>query len=406
MTFLTKLLEPELLFFTKLPNKLQMHTNSTIELSRNALEKNIAFLRKTFGKKVILSSVVKGNAYGHGIAEFVTMAFDSGITHFSVFDVEEAKVVYNNLEDKVTIMVMGLVSDEDMDWVIDKGVEFFVFEKNRLNKAIKTAKLLQKKAKIHIEIETGMNRTGFDKKDLITVISILKKESHHLTFKGLCTHYAGAESIANYYRIDKQIKKFEEAYEYISAHGLKPEIKHSACSAASIVFPETRMDLVRIGIMQYGLWPSPEVFVNYLNAKKSKIDPLNRVITWKSKIMNIKTVNAGEFIGYGNSFLAERKMTIAVIPIGYAHGYSRSLSNQGRVLINGHRCVVVGSINMNMMTVDITDIGNVKKEDEVILIGQQDAVSVSVASFSDLSNQLNYELLTRISKTIPRKIIE
>ncbi|WP_366183567.1 alanine racemase [Flavobacterium ovatum] len=383
-----------------------MHTNSIIELSQSALEKNIAFLRKTFGKKVILSSVVKGNAYGHGLAEFVTMANDCGITHFSVFDVEEAKIVHTTLQDKVTIMVMGLVSDEDMEWVVTKGVEFFVFEKNRLNKAIKTAKILRKKAKIHVEIETGMNRTGFDKKELTSVIAILKKESEQLTFKGLCTHYAGAESIANYYRIDRQIKKFEEAYQYVCANNIKPEIKHSACSAASMMFPQTRMDLVRIGIMQYGLWPSPEVFVNYLNTKKSKIDPLNRVITWKSKIMNIKTVNAGEFIGYGNSFLAEKKMTIAVIPIGYSHGYSRSLSNQGRVLINGHRCVVVGSVNMNMMTVDITDIGNVKKEDEVILIGKQDEVSVSIASFSDLSNQLNYELLTRISKTIPRKIIE
>ncbi|AWG22346.1 alanine racemase [Flavobacterium faecale] len=380
-----------------------MHTNSTIELSREALKNNIAFLRKTFDKKTILSSVVKGNAYGHGLSEFVQMANDCGITHFSVFDVEEAKIVYNTLQDKVTVMVLGLVSDEDMEWVVNHNIEFFVFDKNRLNKAIKVAKSSNIKAKIHIEIETGMNRTGFDKKELPSVVSILKKEGGHLVLKGLCTHYAGAESIANYYRIDKQIKRFDEAYQYMCANDLKPEIKHSACSAASMMFPETRMDLVRIGIMQFGLWPSPEVFVNYLNSKKSKIDPLQRVISWKSKIMNIKTVQAGEFIGYGTSFLAERKMIIAVVPIGYSHGYSRSLSNQGRVIINGTRCVVVGSVNMNMMTVDITDVGPVKKEDEVILIGKQGDTAVSVASFSDLSNQLNYELLTRISKTIPRK---
>lgn len=172
------------------------------------------------------------------------------------------------------------------------------------------------------------------------------------------------------------------------------------------MFPETRMDMVRIGIMQYGLWPSPEVFVNYLNTKKSKIDPLQRVITWKSKIMSVKKVKIGEFIGYGTSYLAERKMTIATVPVGYSHGYSRSLSNQGRVLINGHRCIVVGSVNMNMMTVDVTHLKSAKKENEVVLIGTQDNVAVSVASFSDYSNQLNYELLTRISKTIPRKIIE
>ena len=383
-----------------------MHTNSIIELNKAAYQQNIDFLKKTFGKKVTLSSVVKGNAYGHGVTEFVSMAYDCGVSHFSVFDVEEAKLVKSQLQDQATIMVMGLVNDEDMEWVIDNGIEFFVFDKIRLTKAIKTAKKAQKKALIHIELETGMHRTGFEKKELNSVITILKKESKYLIFKGLCTHYAGAESIANYYRVDKQIKRFYEMYDQFSSQGLQPEIKHSACSAASMMFPETRMDLVRIGIMQYGLWPSPEVFVNYLNSKKSKIDPLQRVITWKSKIMNIKSVNSGEFIGYGTSFLAERKMTIAVVPIGYSHGYSRSLSNQGRVLINGQRCIVVGSVNMNMMTIDVTDVENVKKEDEVVLIGNQGELNVSVASFSDFSNQLNYELLTRISKTIPRKIKE
>lgn len=383
-----------------------MHTNSSIELNRSAYQNNISFLKKTFGKKVMLSSVVKGNAYGHGIREFVAMAYECGVSHFSVFDVEEAKLVKETLFDKVTIMVMGLVQEEDMEWVVANNIEFFVFDKIRLNQALKFAKKLKKQALIHIEAETGMNRTGFEKKELTAVISTLKKEKEHLYFKGLCTHYAGAESIANYYRVEKQIKKFEEIYQYLCENDIRPEIKHSACSAASIMFPETRMDLVRIGIMQYGLWSSPEVFVNYLSTKKNKTDPLKRVISWKSNVMSVKKVNVGDFIGYGTSFLAERKMKIAVIPIGYSHGYSRSLSNQGRVLINGQRCIVVGSVNMNMMTVDVTDVESVKKDDEVVLIGTQEELTVSVASFSDFSNQLNYELLTRIAKTIPRKIIE
>ncbi|MBU2062043.1 MAG: alanine racemase [Bacteroidetes bacterium] len=383
-----------------------MHTNSSIELNQTAYQNNIDFLRKSFGKKVQFSSVVKGNAYGHGIKEFVTMAYDCGVSHFSVFDVEEAKLIKEALADKATIMVMGLVQEIDMEWVIANNVEFFVFDKVRLNQAVKAAKKLKIVAKIHIEAETGMNRTGFEKRELSAVITTFKKEKEHLYLKGLCTHYAGAESIANYYRVEKQIKKFEEIYQYLCDNDLKPEIKHSACSAASIMFPETRMDLVRIGIMQYGLWSSPEVFVNYLSTKKNKTDPLKRVITWKSNVMSVKKVSIGDFIGYGTSFLAERNMKIAVVPIGYSHGYSRSLSNQGRVLINGQRCIVVGSVNMNMMTVDVTDVAAVKKDDEVVLIGSQEELTVSVASFSDFSNQLNYELLTRIAKTIPRKIIE
>ncbi|TDD95940.1 alanine racemase [Flavobacterium cellulosilyticum] len=383
-----------------------MHTNSLIELNQKAYQTNIDFLKKTFGDKITLSSVVKGNAYGHGIGEFVTMAYGYGVTHFSVFDVEEAKAVFAALQDKVTIMVMGLVKDEDMEWVIGNAIEFFVFDKNRLTKAQKIAEKLQRKAIVHIEVETGMNRTGFEKSDLKSVLAILKKEKEHLFFKGLCTHYAGAESLENYDRVNHQIKKFEEIYQYFCTNDLQPEMRHSACSAASIIFPETRMDLVRIGIMQYGLWPSPEVFASFLNSKKDKTNPLERVITWKSTIMSIKKINSGSFIGYGTSYLAKRKMKIAVIPIGYAHGYSRSLSNQGRVLINGQPCTVVGSVNMNMISVDVTEVDTVKKEDEVVLIGTQKDLSISVASFSDFSNQLNYELLTRISKTIPRKIIK
>ena len=209
-----------------------MHTNSSIELNQTAYQNNIDFLRKTFGKKVQFSSVVKGNAYGHGIKEFVTMAYDCGVSHFSVFDVEEAKLIKEALADKATIMVMGLVQEIDMEWVIANNVEFFVFDKIRLNQAVKAAKKLKIVAKIHIEAETGMNRTGFEKRELSAVITMFKKEKEHLYLKGLCTHYAGAESIANYYRVEKQIKKFEEIYQYLCENDLKPEIKHSACSAA------------------------------------------------------------------------------------------------------------------------------------------------------------------------------
>ncbi|NHN24751.1 alanine racemase [Flavobacterium jejuense] len=383
-----------------------MHKNSVIEISQKAHKENIDFLRKTYGKKVILSSVVKGNAYGHGLAEFVKMAFDNGVNHFSVFDVEEAKIVFDTLKSTVTILIMGFVADDDMQWVIQNKIEFFVFERYRLAKAAKVAKKLKQKAIIHIEVETGMNRTGFEVKTIAKVAQYLIKEKENIRFKGLCTHYAGAESISNYYRVSKQIELFNKAESIIKSFGIQPEIRHSACSAASMMFPETRMDLVRIGILQYGLWPSPEVFVTFLNAKKTKNDPLQRVISWKSEIMSVKRVKSGEFIGYGTSFMAKEHMKIATIPLGYSHGYSRSLSNQGRVLINGQRCMVIGTVNMNMLTIDVSEIEHVKKGDEVTLIGTQKNLSITVSSFSDFSNQLNYELLTRISKTIPRKIIQ
>ena len=382
-----------------------MHTNSVIELNSHAYQNNLLFLKKMYGKNVILSSVVKGNAYGHGIEEFVTMAHKSGISHFSVFDVAEAQLVQKKLSKNITILIMGFVSDDMMEWVIQNDIEFFVFDKKRLDSAIKISKKLNKKAIVHIEVETGMNRTGFVQNELNSLISLLKKEENHIEFKGLCTHFAGAESMSNYFRVKQQIERFEKIYAYFCVKNLIPKIKHSACSAASIMFPETRMDMVRIGIMQYGLWPSPEVFASYISSKKKKIDPLKRVISWKSQVMSIKKIDACEFVGYGTSFMAKEKMKIATIPIGYAHGYSRSLSNKGRIIINQHRCMVVGTVNMNMMLVDVSDIPSIQIGDEVILIGSQDKIDVSVASFSENSNQLNYELLTRISKSIPRKIL-
>ena len=383
-----------------------MHKNSVIEINSIAHKENITFLRNIFGKKTIISSVVKGNAYGHGLKEFVEMAFANGVTHFSVFDVEEAKIVFDTLENKVTILIMGFVADDDLEWVIKNQIEFFVFERYRLAKTSKIAKKLKQKAIVHIEVETGMNRTGFELRTVSKVAKYLIKEKENIYFKGLCTHYAGAESIANYFRVSKQIEVFKKVEEIFKSEGIQPKIKHSACSAASIAFPETRMDLVRIGIIQYGFWPSQEILVSYLNSKKNKIDPLQRVISWKSEVMSIKRVKSGEFIGYGTSYIARDNMKIATIPLGYSHGYCRSLSNQGKVLINGQYCDVIGTVNMNMLTVNITEINNVKKGDEVVLIGNQKSLSLSVASFSDLSNMLNYELLSRISKTIPRKILK
>lgn len=382
-----------------------MHDNSIIEIDQTAYQNNLAFLKKNFQKKTIISSVVKGNAYGHGIEEFVTMAFESGVTHFSVFDVAEAKLIFQTLSNKVTILIMGFVSNEALEWVISNGIEFYVFEKNRLESAIKISKKLNKKAIVHIEVETGMNRTGFQQKELNQLITLLKKEAKHIEFKGLCTHYAGAESMANYFRVKQQIDHFEKIYAYFCIKDLKPKLRHTACSAASLMFPETQMDMVRIGIMQYGLWPSPEVFASFITTQKKKVDPLKRVISWKSQVMSLKKVNAFEFIGYGTSYMAKENMLIAIVPIGYAHGYSRMLSNKGRVLINQHRCMVIGTVNMNMMIVDVSDVPKVKLGNEVVLIGNQENIDISVASFSENSNQLNYELLTRISKSIPRKII-
>ena len=382
-----------------------LHT-SYIELSQAALKANLDFIKRIIGENTILSSVVKGNAYGHDIDHFVPLAKACGINHFSVFSADEAHRVRTVLNDDTTIMIMGMLDNDQMEWAILNKVEFFVFEMDRLEHAASTAQQLGIPALIHIEIETGMNRTGFSIKTFPKVLKLVKKNSEHFIIKGLCTHFAGAESIANYHRVKKQEKAYQKAYKEMIDFGLIPELRHTACSAATLRYPKTQMDLVRIGILQYGFFPSNEILIHYLTKYKEHSYPLKRIISWKSKVMNVKSVKTGEFIGYGTSYLANKDVKIATIPIGYSHGFSRSLSNQGRVLIHGQRVSVVGTVNMNMVSVDVSNLEGIKKGDEVVIIGRQGELEISVASFSEFSDQVNYELLTRLPTNIPRKVID
>ena len=188
--------------------------------------------------------------------------------------------------------------------------------------------------------------------------------------------------------------------------GLKPMYQHAACSAAVMNYPETIGNMVRVGIMQYGFWPNDETFIRFNGEKEKNSRILKRLIRWKSSVMSVKTVKKGDFVGYGTSYLTHREIKVAVVPVGYSHGYSRNLSNTGKVLIRGTEAPVIGIVNMNAITVDVTNIDGVEKGDEVVLIGTQKNKSISVVSFSEMSNQLNYEMLTRLAMDIPRIIVD
>ena len=384
-----------------------MDVTSTIEINKTAYQNNIKFIRSLIGESCIFSSVIKGNAYGHGIEVFAPMTEEVGVNHFSVFSAYEAYRFKKVSNGKSTVMIMGVAdSTQELEWTINLNIEFFVFDLDRLQHAVKIAKRLKKKAIVHVEIETGMNRTGFCVDELKDVIHFIEDNKQHLDVKGLCTHFAGAESITNYFRVKKQIVFYNRVYKFFKSNNIDFRQKHLACSAAVINYPQTINDLVRVGIMQYGFWPSRESQMKYYTKHHINDNPLEPVISWKSYVMGTKSVAMGEYISYGTSVLAETDMKIATIPVGYAHGFSRSLSNQGKAIIRGHRLDVIGFVNMNMMIVDITNIPEVEKGDEVVLIGSQNGITITVNSFGEMSHQLNYELLTRLPEDIPRKIIK
>jgi len=380
---------------------------STIQLDKSALECNLMYIRQLAGPDVRISSVVKGNAYGHGIEVFLPLAEKFGISHFSVFSADEALLALSAKKNPDTsIMIMGMIRDRELSWAIENGIEFYVFERGRLEAAVQSAKRAGKPAKIHLQVETGMHRLGFEKPELEETIGYITDNREHIEFTGICTHLAGAESIANHVRVQSQYKKFREIVEISrKQYGYIP-YAHASSSAGLLVYPEMRFDMVRVGIAQYGFWPSRESFMHRMkqNPHKSE-DPLKRVISWKSEVMSTKEVNRGEFVGYGNLFLTNRVTRIATVPIGYTHGFGRNLTNTGFVLVRGIRSQVAGIVNMNMLTVDVTDVPDVQKGDEVVLIGRQGGQEISVASFGEMSNNLNYELLTRLPNEIPRIII-
>lgn len=386
-----------------------MFETSAIQISESALQNNLTFIRGLIGAETRLSCVIKGNAYGHGIESYVPMLLRSGVDHLSVFSAAEAQRTLAAAEAigaRPTVMIMGMLDGPQVHWAVEAGVEFFVFDLHRLRQARDAAAAIGKPAIIHLEVETGMNRTGFVRSALSEAVEWIQNHPDQFRIRGLCTHFAGAENIANHVRIRQQIKTFQNMGRWLKKRGIEPEIRHTACSAATIRYPSTQMDLVRIGILQYGFWPSREILVNYLSRLPDPVDPLKRVLCWQSQVMNTKSVRSGEFIGYGTTFLAEQDMVIATVPVGYSHGYSRSLSNQGRVLIHGQRMSVIGMVNMNMMLVDVTQLENVEPGDEVTLIGRQGDLALTVASFGELSDQLNYELLTRLPESIPRKAVD
>lgn len=383
---------------------------SWIELKKSAFKKNISFLRDYVGRDVVFSSVIKGNAYGHGIRHFVPMAEECGVRHFAVFSSDEARQACRaRTHEESHVMIMGMINNEALSWAIERDVSFFVFELDRLEVAAREAKRIGKPARVHLHLETGMNRLGLEEDKFKAAVKIIQKNREHLDVEGICTHYAGAESVGNYVRIQDQIDNFKDYVAWFDDHDIEPKYRHSACSASALNYPETIMDMVRIGISQYGFWPNRETYMNFVkkhpDISKEHKDPLERVLSWKSHVMSTKKVPAGEFVGYGNTYLTSRDEVIATVPIGYSHGFGRNLTNVGIVLVNGKRAPVAGLVNMNLLTVDVTDIRDVQKGDEVVIIGEQGDQEMTVSSFSEMRNNLNYEVLVQIPPSIPRDIV-
>lgn len=374
---------------------------NTVEISKKALVYNLKQFRKRVGKKVKIMAVVKANAYGHGIGEVAKIVSLNGGDWLGVNSLEEGMLLR---EEGITlpILILGYIPLTKIGEAVKNNLSFVVYNQRTIKKVNQEAKKLGQEAKAHLKIETGTNRQGIKIKDVSSFTKFCLKQKN-IFLEGIYTHYANIEDTLDPGFAMEQLEVFKKALQLIKEVNIKIPIRHTACSAATILFDKTFFDLVRVGIGLYGLWPSPETKIS-AQEKKIKID-LHPVLTWKTKVAQIKEVPQGETISYGRTYRTGRKSKIAILPVGYWDGYDRRLSNSGRVLIGSQFAPVVGRVCMNMIMVDVTDIPKVEVEDEVVLLGKQGKNEITAEEIAQKVGTINYEIVTRINPELPRKVV-
>ncbi|MBN2365489.1 MAG: alanine racemase [Calditrichaeota bacterium] len=378
---------------------------SWVEISEKAYAHNLNFFKSRLSPDTEFSVVVKSNAYGHGFLEIASLAIKYGADSFCVHSLDEAiclrKSGYNQ-----EILIMGPVLLDRLPEVLENRFRLVLYNLEAIDKLKKLTDKNGRTVKLHLKLETGTYRQGIEEKSLPVFLKKLN-QNPRLQLDGVYTHFANIEDTTNHEYAFRQLDLFTRMAKIVKNEGFADVKLHAACSAAVLLFPETHFDMVRLGISQYGLWPSRETFVSYkIKHSANGIDVLQPVLSWKARIGQIKPVPPSQNIGYGGTYQTTRESRLAILPIGYADGYDRGLSNQSYVLINGQRAPMRGRVCMNLIMVDITDIPEVNLEDEVILLGKSGNSRISADQLANLCGTINYEFVTRIGPSIPRIITE
>ncbi|MBQ7580339.1 MAG: alanine racemase [Clostridia bacterium] len=337
-------------------------------------------------------AVVKTDAYGHGAVECSKTLLQNGFCNFAVATAEEAiELCENGVTGR--ILILGYVFPEDYPSLLEKDVRLTVFDIETAGQIDSAAKALGKRAKIHLKIDTGMGRIGFlpDEKSFSQIVEISKLPN--VEIEGIFTHFACAD-MADKSFTEKQRAVFESFVKKLEDAGVNIPIRHDCNSAGAMEFDGGFLDMVRSGIINYGLYPSDEV-----KFEKYDIKPVMSLI---SHVTLVKEVEAGFTVSYGSTFVAERKTKLATVPVGYGDGYPRSLSNCGIVLINGKRAPIAGRVCMDQFMVDVTDIPDVERGSRVTLVGEDGEERITVEELSALCGRFNYEFVCDINKRVPR----
>jgi alanine racemase len=367
------------------------------EINLDHIAHNVREIRRITDKKAEIMGVVKADAYGHGVMEVARTLLQHGVSRLAVSMLDEAVQLRKN-GITVPILVLSYTDPRRSEEIILHDVTQAVFSHDLAGALSDAAVRLKRNVKIHIKIDTGMTRVGFmpGYSAIKNVLEINKLP--RIIIEGLFTHFASADEREKEYTY-MQFERFMSICSELNRIGVYIPIKHCANSAAIVEFPEMHLDMVRPGIILYGMYPSEEV-------DKSRID-LRPAMTLKANVILVKDVEPNTCISYGRIFTTARASRIATIPIGYADGYTRMLSNKGKVLVNGEIAPVVGRVCMDQCMIDVTDLGSeVKVGDEAVLFGSQGDSRIAIEEVAAAIGMINYEMVCIIGKRIPRAYLE
>lgn len=365
------------------------------EINLDAVRENVRAIKGLLKKKTKFMAVIKADGYGHG-AISIAHALNDYVDGFGVATIREAENLRNAGIDKM-ILVLSFTFFQYYDLVVKYDISQTVFSLDAAVKLNEEAVRQGKKARIHLKIDTGMGRIGFpDKEESAELIKEISKLDN-LVLEGIFTHFASSDA-KDKTSVNNQLRRFQNFVNLLEEKGIKIPIHHSSNSAAIIDHPEANFDMVRAGIITYGLYPSDEV-------QKDRLQ-ITPALSLKSHVIFVKEVEAGEGISYGSTFLTTGRMKIATLPVGYADGFPRKLSNKGYVLIHGRKARVLGRVCMDQTMVDVTDIPNVKVGDQVTIIGRDGEEAITVEELALMTDTINYEFVCNLTKRVPRIYLE
>ncbi|MED1781298.1 alanine racemase [Brevibacillus fortis] len=370
-----------------------------IEVNLDAIKKNIHAIRRHIPKQTKIMAVVKANAYGHGSVGVARHALTYGATSLAVAILEEG-IVLRKAGIVAPILVLGFTPLSRVKEAVAWNIELSAFQADWIKKADKIVKStgFPNRLNIHINVDTGMGRLGVrTKSGLLSVVKALTASSA-LAWTGIFTHFSTADE-PDHTLTRVQHELFVNDLRYLKERGFELPTVHMCNTAATIAFPEFSADMIRLGIGMYGLYPS--AYIRQLNRVK-----LVPALSLKSRFSYVKTMLTAPFtISYGATYIAKRGEVIGTIPIGYADGYSRALSNRGFVLYRGKRLPIAGRITMDQLMVSLGE-GSGKQGDEVVIYGKQGKGEITVDEIAEMLGTINYEVVATLSNRIPRLFLE